>query len=272
MAKTVAKKKTATKKAAPKTSAKPKLLSGGNPQIAKGYGDAPVQAYIAAVPDWRRDVGKRLDAIITKAVPGVKKGGEVEFAVLRQDRECLVPELPRLHALREGRVLQRRGSKAAAPKANRSKRASAITTFTKARSTRSSSTAWVKQVQSNFLARRCEHMKTAKKAVTKAPAKKAKAAVLKSDWRRATLARVRALIEEAAPDAVEEAKWKKPTNPAGVPTWSQDGILFTGETYKDKIKFTFAKGAALDDPGASSSMPASMPAPVAPSTFTKATR
>jgi hypothetical protein len=73
MAKTVAKKKTATKKAAPKTSAKPKLLSGGNPQIAKAYGDAPVQAYIAAMPDWKRDVGKRIDAIITKAVPGVKK-------------------------------------------------------------------------------------------------------------------------------------------------------------------------------------------------------
>lgn len=60
--------------AAPKKTAKPKLLSGGNPQIAKGFGDAPVQAYIAAVPaGWRRDVCVRLDAIITKAVPGVKK-------------------------------------------------------------------------------------------------------------------------------------------------------------------------------------------------------
>jgi hypothetical protein len=68
-------KKTAKKaKAAPKTAAKkPKLLSGGNPQIAKGYGDAPVKAYIAAVPGWRKDVAKRIDAIISKAVPGVKK-------------------------------------------------------------------------------------------------------------------------------------------------------------------------------------------------------
>jgi hypothetical protein len=73
VAKKVAKKtaaKKAVKKAAPK---KPQLLSGGNPQIAKGYGDAPVQAYIAAAPDWRQDVCKRLDAIITRAVPGVKK-------------------------------------------------------------------------------------------------------------------------------------------------------------------------------------------------------
>ncbi|MCX7359158.1 MAG: DUF1801 domain-containing protein [Alphaproteobacteria bacterium] len=90
-------------------------------------------------------------------------------------------------------------------------------------------------------------MKKAKKAVAKATAKKAKA-VVKNDWRAETFARVRAIIEVAAPDATVEAKWKKATNPAGVPTWSQNGILFTGETYKDKLKFTFAHGAALDDP------------------------
>jgi hypothetical protein len=53
--------------------AKPRLLSGGNPQIAKAYGDAPVQAYIAAMPGWKEDVGRRLDALVTAAVPGVKK-------------------------------------------------------------------------------------------------------------------------------------------------------------------------------------------------------
>jgi hypothetical protein len=68
------------------------------------------------------------------------------------------------------------------------------------------------------------------------------------DWRRETLARVRALIQQAAPDAVEEVKWRKPSNPAGVPVWSHDGIVCTGETYKDKVKLTFARGAALDDP------------------------
>src|ERR1043166_6739999 len=63
-----------TKKAAAKRGdAKPPLLSGGNPQIAKGDGDAPVQAYIAAMPGWKRDVGRRLDALITAAVPGVCK-------------------------------------------------------------------------------------------------------------------------------------------------------------------------------------------------------
>ncbi len=53
--------------------AQPKLLSGGNPQIAKGHGDAPVQAYIAAMPGWKRGVGRRLDALIERAVPGVQK-------------------------------------------------------------------------------------------------------------------------------------------------------------------------------------------------------
>jgi hypothetical protein len=62
------------------------------------------------------------------------------------------------------------------------------------------------------------------------------------DWRGATLARVRALIRAAVPDVVEEVKWR------GVPVWSQDGILCTGETYRDKVKLTFANGAALADP------------------------
>jgi hypothetical protein len=67
--------KTAAKKAArPRPPTKPvPLLSGGNPQIAKGDGEAPVQAYIAAVPGWRRDVAKRLDALIVRTVPGVRK-------------------------------------------------------------------------------------------------------------------------------------------------------------------------------------------------------
>jgi hypothetical protein len=57
----------------PRKAAKPALLAGGNPQIAKGYGDAPVQAYIAAMPGWKRDVGRRLDALIVRTVPGVRK-------------------------------------------------------------------------------------------------------------------------------------------------------------------------------------------------------
>lgn len=68
------------------------------------------------------------------------------------------------------------------------------------------------------------------------------------DWRGEVLGCVRDLIHEADPEVREEVKWRKPSNPSGVPVWSHDGILCTGETYKDKVKLTFANGAALPDP------------------------
>ena len=67
------------------------------------------------------------------------------------------------------------------------------------------------------------------------------------DWRGKTLARLRALIKKADPEVVEEWKWRKPSNP-GVPVWSHQGIICTGETYKSVVKLTFFKGASLDDP------------------------
>lgn len=87
----MAKKVTTAKKAKPapkKAPAKSKLLSGGNPQIAMGYGDAPVQAYITAMPEWKSDIGKRIDAIVTKTVPKVKKAVKWNspFYGLQQDR------------------------------------------------------------------------------------------------------------------------------------------------------------------------------------------
>ncbi|MBK8498382.1 MAG: DUF1801 domain-containing protein [Flavobacteriales bacterium] len=69
-----------------------------------------------------------------------------------------------------------------------------------------------------------------------------------TDWRHATLDRMRQLILEAAPGIAEEQKWKKPSNPAGVPVWSHGGIICTGELYKDKVKLTFMQGASLPDP------------------------
>ena len=68
------------------------------------------------------------------------------------------------------------------------------------------------------------------------------------DWRGKTLVRMRKLIKETVPDIVEERKWIKPSNPLGVPVWSRNGILCTGETYKSVVKLTFAKGASLQDP------------------------
>ncbi|MBB4278143.1 DUF1801 domain-containing protein [Rhizobium mongolense] len=75
----------------------------------------------------------------------------------------------------------------------------------------------------------------------------AKVAAL-GDWRGKTLARLRSLIKETDPDVVEEVKWRKPSNVFGVPVWEHAGIICTGETYKNAVKLTFAKGASLEDP------------------------
>jgi hypothetical protein len=85
-----------------------------------------------------------------------------------------------------------------------------------------------------------------RKSAARPAAKAAKPAL--GDWRAETLARMRGLILEAEPQMVEERKWKKPTNPAGVPVWSHHGIVCTGETYKNVVKLTFARGASVPDP------------------------
>jgi hypothetical protein len=69
-----------------------------------------------------------------------------------------------------------------------------------------------------------------------------------TDWRTDTLNRIRTLIQAADPDVTEEPKWVKPSNPDGVPVWSHDGIICTGEIYKDKVKLTFFAGASVEDP------------------------
>ena len=69
-----------------------------------------------------------------------------------------------------------------------------------------------------------------------------------NDWRGKTLSQLRTLIRQADPAVVEEVKWKKPTNPSGIPVWNHGGIICTGETYKNAVKLTFAKGAQLKDP------------------------
>ena len=70
----------------------------------------------------------------------------------------------------------------------------------------------------------------------------------KNDWRDEMLSRLRVLIKEADPEVAEEMKWKKASQPEGVPVWAHDGMICTGETYKAIVKITFAKGASLDDP------------------------
>lgn len=78
--------------------------------------------------------------------------------------------------------------------------------------------------------------------------KKASSAAKAADWRIETLERLRGIILKASPEIVETVKWRKPSNPAGVPVWESSGIICTGERYKDKVKLTFMHGAKLKDP------------------------
>jgi hypothetical protein len=70
----------------------------------------------------------------------------------------------------------------------------------------------------------------------------------RGDWRGETLSRIRTLIKQAEPELIEDRKWKKPSNPEGVPAWSHNSLVCTGETYKNAVKITFFKGASLKDP------------------------
>jgi hypothetical protein len=82
----------------------------------------------------------------------------------------------------------------------------------------------------------------------KTPSKAGAKAGTTGDWRVATISRFRKCIEQAAPGVTEERKWAKASNPDGVPTWYKDGLICTGETYKDHVKATFARGGSLKDP------------------------
>src|SRR6476619_6775662 len=110
---------------------------------------------------------------------------------------------------------------------------------------------WNKELHSNgrpFNAIQDDHMKKSGSGESESASQLVNNRIASlGDWRGKTLSRVRKLIKEADPDVVEEMKWAKGTNP-GVPTWSHDGIICTGESYKSIVKLTFAKGASLKDP------------------------
>ncbi len=120
--------------------AKPRLLSGENPKIAKGDGDAPVQAYIKAIPGWKRDVARRVDALVVRALPKVQKAVKWNSPFYGVEGQGLVPEPPLLQELREARVLQRRGADPSPARQIYRRRKCATSTSTRTtRSTKSNS-------------------------------------------------------------------------------------------------------------------------------------
>jgi len=241
---------------------KPALLSGGNPQIAKSYGDAPVQAYITAIPGWKREVGRCLDALIVRTVPGVHKAVKwnspfygIEEDVWFLSVHCFAKYI---------KVAFFRGTslRPVPPGASKQKEVRYLDIHEDDGLDEAQLAAWVRQA-SQLPGEKMQGraMTTVKATVMKkSGAKEAKAedspsrlidARIKKlgDWRGETLARVRAVIKQADPEVVEEVKWRKPSNAMlGVPVWEHHGIICTGETYKSYVKLTFAKGAALEDP------------------------
>jgi len=220
--------------------ARTRLLSGGNPQIAKADGDAPVRAYLAAVPGWKRAVAKRLDALIVRTVPDVRKAVKWNSPMYGMDGQGLFLGF---HTFTNYvKVTFFRGT-SLRPVPPGGKGVDARWIDVREDDLDEAQMAdWVRQAAAlpGWVPGRTETQE--KTRVSKAKPK------AKGDWRQETLARMRALIMEADPEMTEERKWIKPSNPAGVPLWSHDGMVCTGETYAKAVKLTFAYGASLPDP------------------------
>ena len=237
----------------PRQSKGPTLLSGGNPQIAKADGDAPVQAYIAAMPGWKREVGKRLDALIARTVPTVCKAVKWNSPFYGIDgRGWFLSFHVFTHYVK---VTFFRGTSLRPVPPGASKHEDVrYLDIREDDLDEAQMAAWVKQAAAlpGWAPGRNEHTQEdtlVSKAKPKGKATPRAGKPRTSDWRDETLSRMRALILEADPEMVEERKWRKPSNAmTGVPVWSHDGNVCTGETYAKVVKLTFARGATLPDP------------------------
>ena len=227
------------------SSGSPVLLSGGNPQIAKADGDAPVQAYIAAMPEWKRAVGKRLDTLIVRNVPNVRKSVKWNSPFYGIEGQGWFLSF---HVFtRYVKVTFFRGTslRPIPPGASQHKDVRHVDIRAGDNLDEAQMTSWVKQAAAlPGWDPSTPSAKTQKKPVMD----KAKANRDRDDWRDETLDRMRALILKADPEIIEERKWRKPSNPAGVPVWSHNGIVCTGEVYRKVVKLTFARGASIPDP------------------------
>jgi hypothetical protein len=240
------------KTVAEKVAAKPTLLTGGNPQIAKADGHAPVRAYIAAMPGWKRAIGKQLDALIVRTVLDVRKAVKWNSPFYGIDGQGWFLSFHVFTHYVKVTFFRGTSLRPLPPGASKHKDVRYIDIHEDDLD-EAQMAAWVKQAAalpgwvSGQSDKQEENLMSKVKAKPKA--KGTSRAAGASDWREETLARMRALILEADPEMIEERKWKKPSNAmAGVPVWSHDGIVCTGETYRNAVKLTFALGAKIPDP------------------------
>ena len=240
------------------------LLSGGNPQIAKGDGDAPVQAYIAAMPGWKSDVGRRLDALVVRHVPNVRKavkwnspfygvegrGWFLSFHVFTRfvkvtffNGASLKPAPPGGQQPEARWIDVHEDDLDAAQMGDWIRQATTLPGW-------NGSSARIEAGAAPVVTQRDKAgsmKKTDSNGSTSASEPGSAAALIDAkiaalaDWRGPMLARLRAAVLAADAGVVEEWKWD-------TPVWSCDGIIATGEVYKSVVKMTFAKGASLPDP------------------------
>jgi len=239
---------------------RPTLLAGGNPQIAKADGDAPVQAYIAALPGWKSEVARRLDGLIERSVPGVRKAVRWNSPFYGVEGQGWFLSL---HAFaRYVKVAFFRGAalRPVPPGESRQEQVRYLDLLEDGPLDEVLLAKWILQAAAlpgwEQGAPRAADERSAGARETKRPAARqdgprTPGSAARSidqrireldDWRGSVLERMRRLIHEADPEVVEEWKWK------GTPVWSHDGILCTGESYKQVVKLTFLHGAALPDP------------------------
>lgn len=251
--------KVAKKAAARRVTAKPALLAGGNPQIAKGDGDAPVQAYIAAMPGWKRDVGRRVDALIVRTLPGVRKAIKWNSPLYGIEGQGWFLSVHCFTKYVKVAFFRGTSLRPVPPGESKSEDTRYLDIHEDDQLDEAQLAAWVKQASQlpgermGAASARSDGRATTTLKKTKSGSEEGKGADAPSqlidarikelgDWRGETLARIRTLIKQADPGVVEEWKWR------GVPVWSHAGMICTGETYKDVVKMTFAKGASLEDP------------------------
>jgi hypothetical protein len=235
--------KAAKEAPAKRLAAQPTLLAGGNPQIAKADGDVPVQAYIAAMPGWKQGVGRRLDALIVRTLPDVRKAvrwNSPFYGIAGQGWflgfHCFT---------RYVKVTFNRGTslRPVPPGASRHEEVRYLDIRENDELDEAQMATWIRQATAlpGWVTGERQRPPRKRQSGVKEEGEDSPSRLIDAriealnDWRGATLARVRTLIKQADPEVVEEWKWR------GVPVWSHAGIICTGETYKKVVKMTFAK-------------------------------
>lgn len=234
-----------------KTASKqPILLSGENPQIAKGDGDAPVQAYIEAIPGWKRTAARELDALITRTLPGVIKAVRWNSPFYRVEGQGWIITFHCITKYIKVGFFAGTSLKPMPPVESKDPGMRYFHIFEGDTLDEKQVASWCKQAAKlpGWEAGIPKQKTPAKPATTVKKSSATAASAGPGDWREALLEKVRTIMKSADPEVVETRKWAKAATPDGVPVWEHDGIICTGETYKNYVKLTFAKGASLADP------------------------